>query len=584
KTKDEVLRKITENFEVVDLGPIKSLLGVEFLDVEGHTLMSQAPYIEKLDKKYAVQVGTILEKRKLREVNSFPYRSLIGSLLFLASRTRPDIAYSVIALSQYSGCHSRANVSSLLQVLQYVINTSEYTIDLSACKSDELWAYSDASWASCEETSLSFGGYILLLGSVPILWQCRKQTKIATSTMKSECVTMVDCIKESYWISCIFENCEIFNGVSIPTVYVDASAAIQFTQNEVENSKTKHIRVKYHWLREWYCDHLFKLCKISGLMNVADVFTKWLPDERIRYLCSHIFICYQSTGRRELGLQQPDNVEPDDQDNEDFEDAECLPINELKRTVNFPWKLIGGSSIYSHWRREEHLRQDGSGRIDVYYYPAPKIRLRSMKDVNAYCTQAGIPYDYRRFNFTPIENHANLDYVPQVHFTRVEPRSYAKAMKSADAKHRTTEDDNHLRKPRRMLLYNGAHTTKHVKALLQVLQYIVNTSDYRIELTLCTSECLWAYSDASWASDAATSLSFGGFIVYVGGVPIGWSCHKQTIVACSTMETEVVALVDCVQEVYWLVNRWHCFTVPEAVASCSYESVTSQLTTGIMQL
>uniref|UniRef100_T1JCM4 CCHC-type domain-containing protein n=1 Tax=Strigamia maritima TaxID=126957 RepID=T1JCM4_STRMM len=190
-----------------------SLLGVEFLQVEGRTLMSQSPYFAKHAEKYA-------------------------------ARMRPDIAYSVIALSQYSGCHLVANVKSLLQVLQYMVNTSDYCIDLSAGKNDELWAYSDASWANCEETLLSFGGYVLFLGSVPILWQCRKQTKIATSTMEAECVTMVDCIKESYW--------------------VDASAAIQFTQNDVENSKTKHIRVKFHWLREWYIDKLFKLAKVTN--------------------------------------------------------------------------------------------------------------------------------------------------------------------------------------------------------------------------------------------------------------------------------------------------------------------------------
>uniref|UniRef100_T1INN0 Retroviral polymerase SH3-like domain-containing protein n=1 Tax=Strigamia maritima TaxID=126957 RepID=T1INN0_STRMM len=160
--------------------------------------------------------------------------------------------------------------------------------------------------------------------------------------------------------------------------------------------------------------------------------------DALLYLTTPKPILKQSVGSRELDLPQPDTVEPVDhlsEDNEDFEDAESLPTNERKSRVNFPWKLIGGSSIYSHWRREEHLRKDGSGRIHVYCYPASKIQLRSMKDVNAYCTQAGTP-------FVPIQWSA------------------------------------------------------YYQALLQVLQYIVNTSNYKIELTLCTSERLWAYSDA----------------------------------------------------------------------------------------
>uniref|UniRef100_T1IY17 Retroviral polymerase SH3-like domain-containing protein n=1 Tax=Strigamia maritima TaxID=126957 RepID=T1IY17_STRMM len=190
--------------------------------------------------------------------------------------------------------------------------------------------------------------------------------------------------------------------------------------------------------------------------------------DALLYITTSKPILKQSTGRRELDLPQSDNIELDDQDNGDFEDAESLPTNELKRRVNFPWRLIGGSSIYSHWRREEHLRQDGSGRVDVYYYPTPKIRLRSMKDVNADCTQAGILYDYQRFNFTPIENHATFayqtepDHVPQVHFTRVEPQSYAEAMKSADAKQWQEAVQEELETFKERDVYVGIGKLKHV--------------------------------------------------------------------------------------------------------------------------
>uniref|UniRef100_T1JMZ2 MBD domain-containing protein n=1 Tax=Strigamia maritima TaxID=126957 RepID=T1JMZ2_STRMM len=229
---------------------------------------------------------------------------------------------------------------------------------------------------------------------------------------------------------------------------------------------------------------------------------------------------------------------------DEFEDAaSAVHPNVIQHEVNFPWRLIGGSSIFANWWREEHMRQVGESaqkRVDVYYYPEAGKRLRSKGEFEAYCVAKGLIYEARRFNFAPIERHPEFEYQEvdtkaglqkklvkkQIHFTMREPSSYKEAMNSPQAKEWTAA----------------------------VVQYAINTSNYRIELTLCQSERVWAYSDASWANDPTTSLSFGGFIVYVGGAPIGWSCRKQASVACSTMEAEFFALVDCVREVYWLCN------------------------------
>uniref|UniRef100_T1IRX7 MBD domain-containing protein n=1 Tax=Strigamia maritima TaxID=126957 RepID=T1IRX7_STRMM len=111
--------------------------------------------------KVPVSVGTTLTNCKDNElVEDFPYRNLIGSLMFLASRTRPDILYAVTFLSQFNNRHSRKHVSSLLQTLQYVVNTQDYCIDLSFCKDEKLCLFSDASWATDLDKCKSFGGYI----------------------------------------------------------------------------------------------------------------------------------------------------------------------------------------------------------------------------------------------------------------------------------------------------------------------------------------------------------------------------------------------------------------------------------------
>uniref|UniRef100_T1IRC0 Reverse transcriptase Ty1/copia-type domain-containing protein n=1 Tax=Strigamia maritima TaxID=126957 RepID=T1IRC0_STRMM len=140
-TKQKILKKIEVNFDIVDLGQIRKILGVEFILDGKRAFMSQTAYILKLAYKYKLvpnslvkvpaTVGTTLTRDLNVLPNEFSYRSLIGSLSFLASRMRPDILYSVIVLSQYNGAHTTKHVKALMQVLQYVLNTAEYSIDMS---------------------------------------------------------------------------------------------------------------------------------------------------------------------------------------------------------------------------------------------------------------------------------------------------------------------------------------------------------------------------------------------------------------------------------------------------------------------
>uniref|UniRef100_T1IVY9 CCHC-type domain-containing protein n=1 Tax=Strigamia maritima TaxID=126957 RepID=T1IVY9_STRMM len=235
-----------------------------------------------------VSVVTTLGMCKDSELETeFPYRSLVGSLMFLASRTRPDILYSTIYLSQFNNHHSIKHIKCLLQILQYVVNTSNYCINLNNCKRESLYLYTDASWATNLVNSKSFGGYILYLGGSVIGWGCKVQ--YACSSMESEYTALSHAAREAYWVSCIFENCALFNRVNIPVIHSDSISSIQFATNDIENTKTKHIRIQYHFLRNWFEREYFKLAKVPGEYNIADIFTKWLSNEKIKDLCETVF-------------------------------------------------------------------------------------------------------------------------------------------------------------------------------------------------------------------------------------------------------------------------------------------------------
>lgn len=221
----------------------------------------------------------------------FPFRFLIGSLLFLATRTRPDILFAVNLLSQYNEAHTDQHVRLLKRLLSYVVNTNEKRICLTNAQSTKLYAYSDASWASDPNTRKGFGGFIVMLGGIPLSWHCKKQKSVSLSTMDAEYYALVDCIKEVKWLNNLVKVCGITKSMcSQPTVYIDNESAIHFAKNVIENRRSKHIKIRLFFVRDWYQKNYFEPLKVPGELNVADIFTKTLSPGKLQLMCQNVFM------------------------------------------------------------------------------------------------------------------------------------------------------------------------------------------------------------------------------------------------------------------------------------------------------
>ena len=141
----QVINKVSSVFNVTNLGRIQKLLGVVFDRSDGNIKLHQTGYISNLGNEFGISpnklvkvplpVGTVLQKPAEAEeqLSNFPYRSLVGSLLFLATRTRPDLLFPVILLSQFNTCFTGVHEKCLLQVLQYACNTKSFALNLSDC-------------------------------------------------------------------------------------------------------------------------------------------------------------------------------------------------------------------------------------------------------------------------------------------------------------------------------------------------------------------------------------------------------------------------------------------------------------------
>ena len=201
------------------------------------------------------------------------YRQLIGSLMYLAAVTRPDLAYTVATLSKFLDSSTGEHWNASKRVLRYVAGTTDLKIIYGRERSNELVAYSDADWANCVNTRRSTSGVVLLLNGGPIVWFSRKQGVIATSTTDAEYVAAHDAGKEILWTRQLLKeiNCDQNKPT---TLYCDNAAAEKLIVNPKFHRRTKHIDVKYHYTRELVENGIINVKHISSNQQLADILTK----------------------------------------------------------------------------------------------------------------------------------------------------------------------------------------------------------------------------------------------------------------------------------------------------------------------
>jgi len=301
--------KLESKFDVKVLGKTKKLLGVEFEETDQSLFMHQRSYIQKvcnIYKEYNLPIcslpiaqGTVLSKSQCpqtedeqKEMANLPYRNVLGCLAFIASRTRPDITHAVNILSQFQSNPGIPHWNALIKLLGYVQQSKDLMLDLSGVQNLNIQCYADADFAANRDDRISLGGNILFVDRAPILWQTRKQKSVALSTMESEFMALTEASKEIVWIVRILKECsdnKIISNEIIPILFCDNESAINFSKSSIENHRTKHIHVRYHFLRNLVLEELFDLRYVNTKNNPADLFTKPQSKEKLKKFIKDIF-------------------------------------------------------------------------------------------------------------------------------------------------------------------------------------------------------------------------------------------------------------------------------------------------------
>lgn len=228
----------------------------------------------------------VLGKFEEAERSKYPYRQLVGSLMYLAVATRPDICYAIGMVSRYLEDPKMVHECAVKRILKYIKGTIDFGILYSNNGDHRLCGFSDADFGGDVETRKSTSGYAFLLNNGIISWCSSRQKCVSLSTTESEYVSASDAVKELVWLNQFFNEILPESSNDKILFHMDNQSAIRLIKNPEFHKRTKHIDVRYHFIREKFEEGQFDLQYISSAEMIADIFTKALPKQRFEHLRS----------------------------------------------------------------------------------------------------------------------------------------------------------------------------------------------------------------------------------------------------------------------------------------------------------
>ena len=203
------------------------------------------------------------------------YRQLIGSLMYLVN-TRPDICFAVNTMSQFMCEPRKVHWVAAKHILRYLQGTVDYGLDYRQGDGVRLAGYTDSDWAGCASDRKSTSGCCFGLGSAVVSWFSRKQQSVALSSAEAEYMAASLASCEAIWLRKMLFG--LFGQPLRPSViYCDNQSCIKLTENPVFHDRSKHIGIRYHFIRDYVQKGAVKLEYISTDEQVADILTKALP-------------------------------------------------------------------------------------------------------------------------------------------------------------------------------------------------------------------------------------------------------------------------------------------------------------------
>jgi hypothetical protein len=297
-TSEEFSRIMVQKFEMSMMGELKYFLGFQIKQLQEGTFISQTKYIQDTLKKFGMKndkpiktpMGTnghLDLDTGGKSVHQKVYRSMIGSLLYLCA-SRPDIMLSVCMCARFQENPNEVHIRTVKRIMRYLVYTPKFGLWYPKGSTFDLIGYSDADYAGCKIDRKSTLGTCQFLRRSLVSWASKKQNSVALSTAESEYIAAGHCCVQLLWMRQTLRDYGY--KLSKNPFLCDNESAIRMADNPIEHSRTKHIDIRYHFLRDHQQKGDIEIAYVNTHNQLADIFTKPLDEKTFSKLRNELNI------------------------------------------------------------------------------------------------------------------------------------------------------------------------------------------------------------------------------------------------------------------------------------------------------
>ncbi|GJX64779.1 retrovirus-related pol polyprotein from transposon TNT 1-94 [Tanacetum coccineum] len=293
---------LKKEFDMKELGEAKKILGMEIVRDRSHKILrvSQSGYVSKILNNFRMDNGKSVKmplgghfKLSLKDfpvrdcdverMSKVPYANAVGILMYLMVCTRPDIAYAVSVVSRYLANPGKNHWEAVKWILKYLRGTTNMGLVYGTDRGNhvDVTGFVDSDYAKDSDKGRSITSYTFLVQGCVVSRKATLQHVVGLSTIEAEYMALTEAVKEAIWVRGLLEEL----GIELNTVVVncDNQDVIHLSRNHVFHERTKHINVRYHFIREVLEAKTVKVLKVGTEHNAADALTKVVPGLKLQY-------------------------------------------------------------------------------------------------------------------------------------------------------------------------------------------------------------------------------------------------------------------------------------------------------------
>ena len=283
---ERISNELGKRFKMKHLGDLHEFLGIRATRIQNGITLDQTTYIEQIIDQFgmadAANISTPMDATYHTTLDDekedkYPTREAIGCLTYIANATRPDISFAVNNLARNVSHPTKRLWNAIKRIIRYLKATK--TIGLTFRRSDlTLEAWADSDFAGDIEDRKSTSGWLLAIGGNTVAWKSQKQKLVALSTTEAEYIAASEASKEAIWLRDLLQELKLAEN-KLTLLNQDNQSAIFLEKNHSVKQRTKHIDIKYHFIRELVQQGKLTIRYCPTQEMTADIFTKPLSKQ-----------------------------------------------------------------------------------------------------------------------------------------------------------------------------------------------------------------------------------------------------------------------------------------------------------------